>query len=71
LTMPPIKHPTNRAHRISALPSVLNLRLLLARKKYAATILHFDQSIFGQKLKCCVDPLKSLRIADIRRKRKE
>jgi hypothetical protein len=40
------------------LPSVPNLRLLLVREKYAATILHFDHSIFPKRLECCIDRLK-------------
>jgi hypothetical protein len=40
------------------LPAIPNLRLLLIREKYAATILHGAHSIFPKRVKCCVDPLK-------------
>lgn len=47
-------------HRLSTLPAIPNIRLLVVREGYAATILHMAYSIFPKRIEYCVDRMKSL-----------
>jgi hypothetical protein len=52
-----LKSPANRTHRLATLPAIPNLRPLLLREKYAATVLHGSHSFYTLRMKCCGDPL--------------
>src|SRR5680860_988020 len=52
-----IKPPPDRAHRLSTLPAIPDLRLLLLREIDPSAIAHLQHPISAKRLKCCDHPL--------------